>query len=94
MACNFCGKEEKSPSADKESVLLCSKCVAFFSTLDRDKMRELIDLLYLSDRVAKAEILEHFVLGPYARFKSTPAQLKVRTVSFKGLKPRSRGLFG
>jgi hypothetical protein len=88
MSCGFCGKEEKSPGADKGQVLICSHCVGYFSTLDRDQVRELIDMLYLSDKTEKAELLEKFVTGFISTARQSQVKLKVRTVAFKGLKPR------
>lgn len=86
MECVFCFKEEGEVNPNIE--ILCSSCVAYLSTLDHDQMRELIDKLYLSDKVGKAEFVEKYVTGATSTAKiAAPNSLKVRVRVYKGLKP-------
>lgn len=87
MTCIFCTKEEGPEDPNIE--ILCSHCVAYLSTLDREQMRELIDKLYLSNKVEKAEFVEKYVTGMTSTAKVVnPNTMKVRIRAYKGLKPR------
>jgi hypothetical protein len=87
MGCVLCTKIEKAAEPDKD--YLCSSCVAKLSTMDREKMREFIDKLYLSDKVEKAEFVEKFVTGCISTARVvSPTLLKRRIVAYKSLKPR------
>ena len=85
MPCILCSHIEKG--ADEENSYMCGGCVSLIGSKERDQIREMVDKLYLANKVPQAEFIERFLTGFIHNGGINHPKLKVRKVEFRGLKP-------